>query len=104
MGGHIEWLLSNEVLEAKARKWVGKNAEVKGKANLSIESFRDYLCGTYDHESRSWVSKGLLSDVLEAAKKTTLTLESARTYLHRCGLHDCVCTFCSWLCLHILYQ
>jgi hypothetical protein len=32
-GQHIEWLLSSEELQRKARKWIAKNAEVKGRPN-----------------------------------------------------------------------
>ena len=34
VGQHVQWLLANEVLAAKARKWIGQHAEVKGKANM----------------------------------------------------------------------
>ena len=85
MGGHVEWLLSNEVLERKARKWIALHAEQKGKGNMNIESFHDFLCGTYDSNTKSWSERGLLSAVLEAAGKTSISLETARTYLHRCA-------------------
>jgi hypothetical protein len=84
-GGHVEWLLDNEILEHKARKWIGRNAEVKGRTNMSIASFQRFLVGVYDHETKQFTERGLLTDVLEAKNKTGLALETARLYLQRLG-------------------
>jgi hypothetical protein len=84
-GGHVVWMLDNEILEKKARKWIAKNAEKKGSANMGIEGFRTFLSGVYDPESKTFTERGLLTDVLQANKKTSICLETARVYLHRLG-------------------
>ena len=84
-GGHVEWLLSNEVLARKAQKWICANTEKKGEANMDIAAFQRFLVGVYDNASATFTEKGLLSDVLEAKGKEGLCLETCRLYLHRLG-------------------
>ena len=84
-GGHVQWLLKDEGLQLKARKWLAKNTEKKGEANCNIKAFSVYLAGKYDKEAKAFVERGLLTDVLEDKGRTGLSMETARLYLHKLG-------------------
>ena len=89
-GGHVDWLLSSELLERKARKWIGQHAERrKGDKSqvgvMNISHFKVFLCGIYDSDAKKFTERGLLTDVLESMGKTELSLETCRLYLHRLG-------------------
>ena len=85
VGSHVTWLLHDEATAMKARKWIGENAEKKGEAAMTVESFRRFLSGTWDEQKGEWKEKGLLSDVLERHNKTRLSSSTAHSYLKRLG-------------------
>ena len=84
-GGFARWLLHDEGLERKARKWIAKNSEKKAEANMGVASFQRFLVGVYDPATQSFTERGLLTDILEARGKTGLSPETARIYLHKMG-------------------
>ena len=84
VGGHVKWLLTDERLQAKVRKWIFQHAEVKGKACMDVEAFRRYLSGAWDEAKGGWAEEGPLS------VRGHLSARRARRGAARRGAVECV--------------